>query len=80
MRRRRLVRTWAWVRLGPWIPERVVHAVDRHFERLLPLLAPSLAVAGVLRHVAASTTSSPREDSSSTNAATSRSHVARSTS
>jgi beta-1,4-mannosyl-glycoprotein beta-1,4-N-acetylglucosaminyltransferase len=50
---RRLVRTWAWLRFWPALGERFVAAVDRNFERLLPLLAPPLLVAGALRRLAA---------------------------
>jgi beta-1,4-mannosyl-glycoprotein beta-1,4-N-acetylglucosaminyltransferase len=51
--RRRLVRTWAWVRLARAWPEGVVAAVDRHFESLLPLLALPLLAADALRAQAA---------------------------
>lgn len=78
--RRRLVRTWAWLRLWSRFPEGFVSAVDRHFERLLPLLAPLLAAAGAARQAAASTTIRPRPAISRTNSPTSRAHVARSTS
>lgn len=36
---RRLARSWAWLRLWNGLPDRAVAAVDRHFERLMPLLA-----------------------------------------
>jgi beta-1,4-mannosyl-glycoprotein beta-1,4-N-acetylglucosaminyltransferase len=39
---RRLVRSWAWLRLWKPLPGRLVGAVDRHFDRLRPLLAPPL--------------------------------------
>ena len=43
--RRRLVRSWAWLRQTPWLPGRWVRPIDDHFERLLPLLAvPLLAL------------------------------------
>jgi beta-1,4-mannosyl-glycoprotein beta-1,4-N-acetylglucosaminyltransferase len=77
--RRKLVRTWAWLRLAPWIPERAVAAIDRHYDRLLPLLAMPLFVLDGLRQAAASTMTKPRRDMSVTNASTSRSHVGRST-
>lgn len=76
--RRRLVRTWAWLRLQRSIPERAVTIVDRHFDRLLPLIAVPLALVGLARQ-AASMTMKPRPDMSLTNASTSRSHVERST-
>ena len=79
LRQRRLVRTWSWLRLGRWIPDRVVAAIDRHFERLLWLLAWPLLIADGLRYAAASTMRKPRSDMSRTNAAASRSHVERST-
>ncbi|HEX8152262.1 MAG TPA: N-acetylglucosaminyltransferase [Thermoanaerobaculia bacterium] len=77
--RRRLVRTWAWLRLQRWIPDRVAGALDRRFERVLPLVALPLLVADLLRQLAASMTTKPRPAMSLTNAATSRSHVERST-
>ena len=77
--RRRLVRTWAWLRLQRWIPDRVVRAIDDQFERVLPLVALPLLLADLLRQLAASITTKPRPAMSSTNAATSRSHVERST-
>ncbi|HKO01338.1 MAG TPA: hypothetical protein VJ032_06585, partial [Thermoanaerobaculia bacterium] len=78
MRRRRLVRTWAWLRLQRAIPDRVVAIVDRHFERLLPLIALPLMIADLARY-SASRMMKPRPDISLTNASTSRSHVERST-
>ena len=39
---RRLARSWAWLRLWKRLPDRAVAAVDRHFERLAPLLAVPL--------------------------------------
>jgi len=80
LRRRRLVRTWAWLRLKRWIPDGVVAAVDRRFERLLPLLWPPLLAADLLRQAAGSRMSRPRPDISSTNLVTCASHVVRSTS
>jgi beta-1,4-mannosyl-glycoprotein beta-1,4-N-acetylglucosaminyltransferase len=51
--RRRLVRSWAWLRQSPWLADRWVLWVDDRFERLLPLLAlPLLALDGA-RHVLA---------------------------
>lgn len=46
---RRLVRSWAWLRLWKMLPDGLVGAVDRHFERLLPLLAPPLLIADAAR-------------------------------
>lgn len=70
--RRRFVHAWASLRLHRSIPDRVVAFVDRHFERVLPLLALPLYIG--------SRTMRPRPDISSTKRETSRSHVARSTS
>jgi beta-1,4-mannosyl-glycoprotein beta-1,4-N-acetylglucosaminyltransferase len=39
---RRLVRSWAWLRLWRALPDGLVASVDRRFERLRPLLAPPL--------------------------------------
>jgi beta-1,4-mannosyl-glycoprotein beta-1,4-N-acetylglucosaminyltransferase len=36
---RRLARSWSWLRLWKRLPDRAVAAVDRHFERLAPVLA-----------------------------------------
>jgi beta-1,4-mannosyl-glycoprotein beta-1,4-N-acetylglucosaminyltransferase len=36
---RRLARSWSWIRLWKRLPDQAVAAVDRHFERLAPLLA-----------------------------------------
>ena len=47
--RRRLVRTWSWIRLWNGIPQQLVWAVDRHFETLVPLLFPVLTVADITR-------------------------------
>jgi beta-1,4-mannosyl-glycoprotein beta-1,4-N-acetylglucosaminyltransferase len=80
LRRRRLVRTWAWLRLDRRIPDRAVAAVDRRFDRLMPLLAPPLFALDLVRQAAGSTSRTPRADISPTNSLTSRSHVARSTS
>jgi hypothetical protein len=49
MLRRRLVRSWSWLRFAPWLPDGLVAAVDRHFEILLPLLALPLWGADLLR-------------------------------
>ena len=46
---RRLVRSWAWLRLWKRLPDRAVAAVDRHFERLAPLLAVPLLLLDVAR-------------------------------
>jgi len=46
---RRMVRSWTWLRFAPWLPDRIVAAVDRHFEALLPLLALPLLAADMLR-------------------------------
>ncbi len=43
-RKRRMVRTWAWLRHSPRMPKICVRFVDRHFERLTPLLLPLLLV------------------------------------
>jgi beta-1,4-mannosyl-glycoprotein beta-1,4-N-acetylglucosaminyltransferase len=79
LRRRRLVRTWSWLRLQKWIPDRVVAAIDRRFERLIPLLVLPLLLADGIRYAAASMSTKPRSDMSRTNSAASRSHVERST-
>lgn len=73
--RRRLVRTWAWLRLWRWLPEGTVKAIDRHFERLLPLAVVPLLAADLMRGFIAaiaraasagrhssSTTTNPRPD------------------
>ena len=78
--RRRLVRSWAWLRLQRWIPDVAVAAVDEHFERLTVLFAAPLLVAAAGRQAAAWLLKmKPRADMSSTNASTARRHVARST-
>jgi beta-1,4-mannosyl-glycoprotein beta-1,4-N-acetylglucosaminyltransferase len=51
--RRRLVRTWAWLRFWPALPDGLVAAVDRHFGVLLPFLTPALLAADCLRVIAA---------------------------
>ncbi|HEX2764617.1 MAG TPA: hypothetical protein VHM92_12350 [Allosphingosinicella sp.] len=44
-RKRRLVRTWAWLRQADWLADRWVRYVDDRFERLLPLATlPLLAL------------------------------------
>ncbi|HEX8573283.1 MAG TPA: hypothetical protein VF759_11090 [Allosphingosinicella sp.] len=50
---RRLVRSWAWLRLWRGLPDRGVAAVDRNFERWRPLLALPLLVADSGRSAAA---------------------------
>ena len=50
---RRLVRTWAWLRLWRLLPDRLVAAVDRRFEALRPLLAPLLLLCDAGRAAAA---------------------------
>jgi glycosyl transferase family 17 len=47
--RRRLVRTWAWLRLCPGWREWMVTAIDNHFEELLPVLFVPLYAADALR-------------------------------
>jgi beta-1,4-mannosyl-glycoprotein beta-1,4-N-acetylglucosaminyltransferase len=47
--RRRLVRTWAWVRLWRFLPERMVEKIDRHFDRVLPFAAVPLMAADLVR-------------------------------
>lgn len=51
--RRRLVRTWAWLRVWQAWPGFAVRFVDRHFEALLPALAMPLLVAGLVRRLLA---------------------------
>ncbi len=53
MWRRRLVRTWAWVRLWPKLPDQAVHWVDRHFRLAAPLLLLPLLLADTVRWVLA---------------------------
>ena len=50
--RRRLVRTWAWLRLWPAWPDRLVTAMDRHFDRVLLLSAVPLIAADLVRAAA----------------------------
>jgi beta-1,4-mannosyl-glycoprotein beta-1,4-N-acetylglucosaminyltransferase len=50
---RRLVRTWAWLRLWPALPDALVDAVDRDFERLRPLILLPLLLADLGRGAAA---------------------------
>ena len=52
--RRRLVRSWAWLRLWPGWPEPVVRLVDQRFEKLLPLLIAPLWAADLIRTACAS--------------------------
>ena len=60
---RRLVRTWAWLRLWKRLPDRVVAAVDRRFDQLQPVLAVPLLIADAMRTVAAAALRlSPRRD------------------
>jgi beta-1,4-mannosyl-glycoprotein beta-1,4-N-acetylglucosaminyltransferase len=84
--RRKLVRAWAWVRLGRWLPNRAVTAIDERFDRLVPILAAPLLAIDMVRALIAkfrqsrrSTMMKPRLDISSMNSSTSRSHVGRST-
>lgn len=42
--RRRMVRNWAWLRMSEWLPDRLVQAVDDHFDGLIYPLAPILAL------------------------------------
>ncbi len=51
--RRRLVRTWSWLRFWPLLPDRFVRAVDGNFERLTPLLIVPLLAADLLRALGA---------------------------
>lgn len=55
MWRRRVVRSWAWMRLWGFLPEAAVARIDRDFERLLPLTALPLLTADVVRAAAALT-------------------------
>lgn len=50
---RLLVRTWAWLRLWKALPDGMVRLVDRHFERMAPLLAPPLLLCELGRRAAA---------------------------
>jgi beta-1,4-mannosyl-glycoprotein beta-1,4-N-acetylglucosaminyltransferase len=50
---RRLVRSWAWLRLWRRLPDRIVASVDRNFERWRPLLAPPLLLLDAGRAAAA---------------------------
>ena len=50
---RRLVRSWAWLRLSPAMPGRLVAVIDRRFETLLPLLLPPLLLCEGVRAAAA---------------------------
>lgn len=50
---RRLVRTWAWLRLWQALPDALVAALDRDFERLRPLIALPLLLADLGRAAAA---------------------------
>jgi beta-1,4-mannosyl-glycoprotein beta-1,4-N-acetylglucosaminyltransferase len=51
--KRLLVRTWAWVRLWKALPNEAVRLVDRHFERMAPLLALPLLACEIGRRAAA---------------------------
>lgn len=53
MRRRRIVRTWAWLRQWEKLPDRFVRRVDDRFERLRPVLVPMLWLADAARWLAA---------------------------
>jgi beta-1,4-mannosyl-glycoprotein beta-1,4-N-acetylglucosaminyltransferase len=46
---RRLARSWSWLRLWKRLPDPAVAAVDRHFERLAPLLALPLLLCDLAR-------------------------------
>lgn len=50
---RLLMRTWAWLRFWPRLGDAFVRAVDRHFERLAPILAPPLLAAELVRYISA---------------------------
>jgi hypothetical protein len=50
---RLLVRTWAWFRFWPRLGQGLVQTVDRHFERLVPVLALPLLAAELLRYSSA---------------------------
>lgn len=52
---RRLVRSWAWLRLWKGLPDALVRAVDRRFERLAPLLALPLLLCDLGRAALAGT-------------------------
>ena len=43
-RKRRMIRTWAWLRHSSRMPKSCVHFVDHYFERLTPLLLSLLIV------------------------------------
>jgi beta-1,4-mannosyl-glycoprotein beta-1,4-N-acetylglucosaminyltransferase len=51
MWRRRVVRTWAWLRLWPSFSERMVRFIDTRFEALVPLVATPLIAADGIRYV-----------------------------
>jgi beta-1,4-mannosyl-glycoprotein beta-1,4-N-acetylglucosaminyltransferase len=51
MWRRRVVRTWAWLRLWLSLPETMVRFIDTRFEALVPLLVAPLIAADLIRHV-----------------------------
>ena len=53
MFRRRAMRSWAWLRYCPALPDDLVLAIDKHFEALLPVLAPLLLLADFVRHLGA---------------------------
>lgn len=51
MWRRRIVRTWAWLRLWPAFPEKMIRFIDMRFETLVPLVAPPLIAADSIRYL-----------------------------
>jgi len=51
--KRRLLRSWAWLRYWPALPDSLVFAVDRRLPAMLVALAPLLWVADLLRHIGA---------------------------
>jgi beta-1,4-mannosyl-glycoprotein beta-1,4-N-acetylglucosaminyltransferase len=53
MGRRRLVRTWAWLRQWSMFPDTFVCSIDDRFEQLLPLLFAPLLIADLARFLAA---------------------------
>jgi len=53
MRRRRLFRSWAWLRYWPVLPDNMVYSIDRHFAVLVFPLAPLLLMADMIRAMGA---------------------------
>jgi beta-1,4-mannosyl-glycoprotein beta-1,4-N-acetylglucosaminyltransferase len=50
---RLLVRTWAWLRFWPRLGQGLVQTVDKHFERLVPILVLPLLAAELSRYASA---------------------------